>query len=84
MIMGTNLCNLRCTSSSKTAAKTLQYMIKYAILSNKSFKKIRSCMPPKAKELQKLEERDHRSKDSICICVFTILNGHMDISDMFH
>jgi hypothetical protein len=41
-------------------------------------------MPPKAKELQKLEERDHRSKDSMCICVFTILNGHMDISDMFH
>jgi hypothetical protein len=45
-------------------------------------------MSPKDKELQKLEERDHRSKDSMCIghvrvCVFTILNGHMDITDMF-
>jgi hypothetical protein len=34
------------TECFKTAAKTLQYIIKYAVLNNKSFKKIRFCMSP--------------------------------------
>jgi hypothetical protein len=34
------------------------------------------------KDLQKVEERDHLPKHSMCVCIFTfhtILNGHMDI-----
>jgi hypothetical protein len=48
-------------------------MIKYAILNNKSLKKsVFVCMSPKDKELQKLEEREHVSKQSMCVCVFTL------------
>jgi hypothetical protein len=39
---------------------------------DKSFKKIRFCMYPKDKVLQKLEGRDHVSKHSMCVCLFTL------------
>jgi hypothetical protein len=47
-------------------------MIKYAIVNDKSLKKIRFCMSSKDKKLQKLTERDHVSRHSMCVCVFTL------------
>jgi hypothetical protein len=48
------------TGCSKTTVKTLQYIIKYAVLNNKSFKKIRFCMSPE----------DRSCKHSMCVSVF--------------